>query len=54
MKILARYILREHVGPFLFAFFTITFLLVIDFVPKIIDRVIDKNIDVWVVLELVD
>jgi lipopolysaccharide export system permease protein len=53
MKILQRYILREHVGPFLFAFLTITFLLVIDFVPKIIDRVIDKNIDVWVVLELV-
>jgi lipopolysaccharide export system permease protein len=52
MKILARYILREHIGPFFFAFLTITFLLVIDFVPKIIDRVIDKNIDVWVVLEL--
>ena len=53
MKILTRYILREHIAPFFFAFFTITFLLVIDFVPKIIDRVIDKDIDLVVVLELV-
>lgn len=53
MRILALYILREHFAPFIFAFFTITFLLVIDFVPKIIDRVIDKNIDPLVVFELV-
>jgi len=53
MRILALYILREHFAPFIFAFFTITFLLVIDFVPKIIDRVIDKDIDPLVVLELV-
>ena len=53
MKILTRYILREHIAPFFFAFFTITFLLIIDFVPKIIDRVIDKDIELMVVLELV-
>jgi lipopolysaccharide export system permease protein len=53
MKILTRYILREHIAPFLFAFFTITFLLIIDFVPKIIDRVIDKDIDLMIMLELV-
>jgi lipopolysaccharide export system permease protein len=53
MKILTRYILREHIAPFLFAFFTITFLLIIDFVPRIIDRVIDKDIDLMIVLELV-
>lgn len=53
MKILTRYILREHLAPFCFAFLTITFLLVIDFVPKIIDRVIGKDIDLLVVLELV-
>ena len=53
MKILTRYIIREHIAPFFFAFFTITFLLVIDFVPKIIDRVIDKDINLMVVLELV-
>ena len=53
MKKLTRYILIEHIAPFFFAFFTITFLLVIDYVPKIIDHVIDKDISVWVALELV-
>ncbi len=53
MKKLSRYILIEHIAPFLFAFFTITFLLVIDYVPKIIDHVIDKDLSIWVALELV-
>ncbi len=53
MKKLTRYILIEHIAPFLFAFFTITFLLVIDYVPKIIDHVIDKDLSIWVALELV-
>ncbi len=53
MKILSLYILKEHIAPFFFALGTITFLLLIDFVPKIIDLVIDKNISVLVVLELI-
>jgi len=53
MKIIVRYILREHIAPFFLAFFTITFLLIIDFVPRIIDRVIDKNLEPLVVLELI-
>jgi len=53
MKKLTRYILIEHIAPFFFAFFTITFLLVIDYVPKIIDHVIDKDLSIWVALELV-
>ena len=53
MKILTRYILKEHIAPFFFAFFTITFLLIIDYVPKITDHVIDKDISVWVALELI-
>jgi lipopolysaccharide export system permease protein len=53
MKKLQWYILKEHFGPFLFAFLTITFLLVIDYVPKIFDHVIDKDLSIWVVLELV-
>jgi lipopolysaccharide export system permease protein len=52
MKILTRYILKEHIAPFLFAFFTITFLLVIDFIPRITDSVMDKDISVWIALEL--
>jgi lipopolysaccharide export system permease protein len=53
MKKMTRYILMEHLGPFIFAFFTITFLLVIDHVPRIIDHVIDKDISIWIALELV-
>ncbi|MBU0982272.1 MAG: LptF/LptG family permease [candidate division Zixibacteria bacterium] len=49
---MARYIIREHIAPFFLAFFTITFLLIIDFVPRIIDRVIDKDLELLVVLEL--
>jgi lipopolysaccharide export system permease protein len=53
MKKLTRYILIEHIAPFFFAFLTITFLLLIDYVPRILDHVIDKDISIWVALELV-
>ncbi len=53
MKILSRYILKEHLAPFLFAFVVITFLLIIDYVPRIIDHVIDKDLDITIVLELI-
>lgn len=53
MGILNRYVLREHIAPFFFAFCTITFLLVIDYVPRIVDHVIDKNLSIMVVLELI-
>jgi lipopolysaccharide export system permease protein len=53
MKILTRYILREHIAPFFFAFFTITFLLIIDFVPKIVNSVLDKDLPAGVVFELI-
>lgn len=53
MGILSRYVIREHIAPFFLAFFTITFLLIIDFVPRITDSVIDKDISLWVALELI-
>lgn len=53
MNLLNRYILREHVAPFLFAFVAITFLLIIDYVPRAIDHVIDKNLSIWVAVELI-
>ncbi|MEA2031369.1 MAG: LptF/LptG family permease [candidate division Zixibacteria bacterium] len=53
MKKLTRYILKEHIAPFFLSFFAITFLLVIDFVPKVMDHVIDKDLSIWVALELV-
>jgi lipopolysaccharide export system permease protein len=53
MKILTRYILREHIPPFFFAVFIITFLLILETIPKIVDMVIDKDISAIVVLELI-
>ena len=52
MKILSRYILREHAAPFVFGFFVTIFVLIIDLVPNIVDLIIGKNLDaltvVWV------
>ncbi|MBN1213345.1 MAG: LptF/LptG family permease, partial [candidate division Zixibacteria bacterium] len=53
MKKIQLYILKEHLNPFIFAFLIITFLLIIDYVPRIIDHVIDKDLSLWVVLELI-
>jgi lipopolysaccharide export system permease protein len=53
MKVLNKYILKEHIPPFLFSIFIITFILILETIPKIIDMVIDKNISYTIVLELV-
>ncbi|UCD18283.1 MAG: LptF/LptG family permease [Candidatus Zixiibacteriota bacterium] len=53
MKILNRYILREHIPPFLFSVFIITFVLILETIPKIVEMVVDKDIPAPVVLELI-
>ncbi len=50
MRILSRYILKEHLGPFLFAFFVVTFVLILDFVPSVIDMAIGKDLDLLTIL----
>lgn len=50
MRILSRYILKEHLGPFLFAFFVVTFVLILDFVPSVIDMAIGKDLDFLTIL----
>ena len=52
MWILSRYILREHLGPFLFALFVVLFVLILDFIPQMLDLIIGKNIAIWTVLKL--
>jgi lipopolysaccharide export system permease protein len=47
-----RYILREHLVPFLFGFAVVTFLLSMDFIFDYLDLFITKGISGWVVLEL--
>jgi lipopolysaccharide export system permease protein len=50
--ILSRYVIREHIAPFLFAFVVIIFLLVVDMILITLDRILGKGIPVGVVLEL--
>ena len=50
--ILARYVLREHIGPFFFAFIIITFILIIDFIPNLVDLVVGKDLPTSVILRL--
>lgn len=50
--ILARYIIREHIGPFFFAFVIIIFILIIDFVPQLVDMVVGKDLPVLIILRV--
>ncbi len=52
MFVVTRYVLREQIGPFLFAFAVITFVLVMDFILEVINLIVAKGLSVWTVLEL--
>lgn len=51
--ILARYILKEHVAPFFYALFVITFLFLVDFIIRILSSIISKGLGWRVVLEII-
>jgi len=53
MKILYRYILKEHIGPFLFSFITILFILTLQFVTRFFDRFAGKDLGFIVIAELI-
>src|SRR5678816_2121431 len=52
MRILERYVLREHLYPFLIGFSVVIFLLTLDFMFDLVDLAIGKGIGAGVVLEL--
>ena len=49
MKIITRYLLREHLGPFLFAFSALTSLLLLNFVAKRFGDLVGKGLP-WTVI----
>jgi lipopolysaccharide export system permease protein len=49
---LSRYVLREHIGPFFFAFLIITFILIIDFVPHLVDMIVGKDLPTSIILKV--
>ncbi|MCI0331495.1 MAG: LptF/LptG family permease [candidate division Zixibacteria bacterium] len=50
--IVARYILKEHIGPFFFGFAVITLVLVMDFILEVMQSIITKGVGAWEVLEI--
>lgn len=52
MRILERYVLREHVFPFLIGFSVVIFLLTLDFLFDLVDLAIGKGVSAGIVLEL--
>lgn len=52
MRILERYVLREHVFPFLIGFSVVVFLLTLDFLFDLVDLAIGKGVSLSIVLEL--
>jgi len=53
MKIIDRYILKSLLGPFLFAFITIVFVLILQFFTTFADRFIGKGIEFADIVELI-
>lgn len=51
--ILYRHILRAHIGPFFFSFFTLMFIFLLQFIMKYIDDLVGKGLNAFVITELI-
>jgi lipopolysaccharide export system permease protein len=52
MTRLDRYILHEHLGPFLFALVVITLVLIVDFIPDVVNMVVAKGLPAGVIVQV--
>ena len=52
MKILYRYIFREHVGPFFFGLSVIMFVLVMDFILEVLNLIVGKGLNAFIILQV--
>lgn len=53
MKILDRYILRFHIGPFLFGTFLVVFLFLFQLLMRELDKLVGKGLSFWVIAHLI-
>ncbi len=53
MKILYRYIFKEHIGPFVFGLAVIMFIFLMQFFVKYVGQIFGKGIPLWNILELI-
>ena len=44
MKIISKYVLREHVGPFLFALTALTSLMILNFISRQFGELVGKGL----------
>jgi len=51
--ILFRYILRNHAGPFLFSIFSITAVLLLQYLMKLADKLIGKGLETFVIIQFI-
>jgi lipopolysaccharide export system permease protein len=47
-----RYVVSEHIGPFFFGLFVSTFVLIIDFIPRVLEMVVGRDIPAAMVARL--
>ncbi|MER3524567.1 MAG: YjgP/YjgQ family permease [Ignavibacteria bacterium] len=52
-RYISLYILRAHIGPFVFSLSTLPFLFVLQFIMKFIDQLVGKGLSAWTILELI-
>ncbi len=52
MKILSKYILREHAGPFVLSVMVITFIMLLDRVLDLLNLIITKHLDIWTTTQI--
>ncbi|MCK4404610.1 MAG: LptF/LptG family permease, partial [candidate division Zixibacteria bacterium] len=52
MKILYRYIFKEHIGPFFFGLSVIMFILVMDFILEVLNMIIGKGLNAFIILQV--
>lgn len=53
MSIISRYILRAHIGPFLFGACTVMLLFLLQFLMKYIDQLVGKGLGIGIIIELI-
>ena len=51
MKILSKYVLREHVGPFAFALTALTSLMILNFISRQFGELVGKGLPASVIAE---
>jgi lipopolysaccharide export system permease protein len=47
------HIIRSHIGPFFFSFFTLMFIFLLQFIMKFVDQLVGKGLSAWIIGELI-